>query len=115
MKFRTPYTNNLKVEKCCAKSEDFVPNATPSLSELIDKFNRGQRLTGVNYGINPNFISTSVDDGDKKDDFLPSDVIPQRINDIVEAEEFKAYAQESKRSLGKKKEVKQPVSEQVLS
>lgn len=115
MKFRTPYTNNLKVEKCCAKSEDFVPNATPSLSELIDKFNRGQRLTGVNYGINPNFMPSGIDDGDKKDDFLPSDVIPHRISDIVEAEEAKAYAEEVKRGIGKKKEKKQPVSEQAPS
>lgn len=114
MKFKTPYTNNLTVEKCCAKSEDFVPNATPSLSELVDKFNRGQRLTGVNYGINPNFISSAIDDGDQKDDLLKSDVVPIRIHDIVEAEEMKAFADYQKQELEKKRK-KQQVSEQVPS
>lgn len=80
-RFRTPYTNNLITEKCCSKSEDFVENATPSLSELVDKFNRGQRLTGVNYGINPNLVPESMANSDE-----PDDIIPVRCHDIVDVE-----------------------------
>lgn len=81
IRFRTPYTNNLVTERCCSKSEDLVENATPSLSELVDKFNRGQRLTGVNYGINPNLVPESLEHCDE-----PDDVIPVRCYDIVDVE-----------------------------
>lgn len=97
--FRTPYTKNLITERCSSKSEDFVENATPSLSELIDKFNRGQRLTGVNYGINPNLVPESMENCDE-----PDDLIPVRCRDIVEVEEFAQMHNERKRDFEKRVE-----------
>lgn len=90
--FRTPYTKNLITERCNSKSEDLVENATPSLSELVDKFNRGQRLTGVNYGINPNLVPEGMENADE-----PDDVVPIRIRDIVEVEEIAQMHNEHKK------------------
>lgn len=97
--FRTPYTKNLITERCSSKSEDLVQNATPSLSELVDKFNRGQRLTGVNYGINPNLVSISVPDSECDE---PDDMVPIRVRDIVEVEEIAQMYNERKQDLKKR-------------
>lgn len=92
LKFRTPYTKNLIKERCSSKSDDFVDNATPSLSELVEKFNRGQRLTGVNYGINPNLVPEGMENCDE-----PDDVVPIRVRDIVEVEEIARMHNERKK------------------
>lgn len=114
-RFRTPYTKNLITERCSSKSEDFVDNATPSLSELIEKFNRGQRLTGVNYGINPNLVPSSVENCDE-----PDDIIPIRVRDIVEVEEIAQMHNERKSDFKKrieklKEDHQQNAGEQVPS
>lgn len=112
-RFRTPYTKNLIKERCSSKSEDLVENATPSLSELVDKFNRGQRLTGVNYGINPNLVPSSMENCDE-----PDDLIPVRCRDIVEVEEIAQMHNERKQDFKKRVEKmkennQQNASEQV--
>lgn len=116
-RFRTPYTKNLITERCSSKSEDLVENATPSLSELVDKFNRGQRLTGVNYGINPNLVSKDIPDSECDE---PDDVIPIRVRDIVEVEEIAQMHNERKKDFKERVEKlkennQQNGSEQVSS
>lgn len=114
-RFRTPYTNNLVMERCSSESEDFVENATPSLSDLVEKFNRGQRLTGVNYGINPNLVPIDMVNCDE-----PDDVIPVRCRDIVEVEEIARMHNEHKKDFEErvkklKESNQQNVGEQVPS
>lgn len=113
IRFRTPYTKNLICERCSSNSEDFVENATPSLSELIEKFNRGQRLTGVNYGINPNLVPSSTENCDE-----PDDLIPIRCRDIVEVEEVAHMHYNHKKDFKDrvaKMNKSQEVSEQVIT
>lgn len=105
-RFRTPYTNNLIKEKCSSTSEDLVENATPSLSELVDKFNRGQRLTGVNYGINPNLVHESVQNCDE-----PDDIIPVRCHDIVDVEEVAQHTNARRAAYVKKQKEAQAAAE----
>lgn len=106
IRFRTPYTARRTKEKCCSHSEDFVENATPSLSELVDKFNRGQRLTGVNYGINPNLVSEGVKNCDE-----PDDIIPVRCHDIVDVEMVAQHTNARRAEYEKKQKEAQAAAE----
>lgn len=67
-------------EKASSFSEDFVDNDSISLNEIINRFNRGQRLTGINYDINPNLIPEKA--GSEYDD--PDSLYPIRCDDIVD-------------------------------
>lgn len=70
-------------EKACSFSEDFVDNDSISLNEIINRFNRGQRLTGINYDLNPNLIPESA--GSEYDD--PDNLYPIRCDDIVDVKQ----------------------------
>ena len=84
IKFRT-HLNPLSqpIEKANSFSEDFVDNDSLSLNEIINRFNRGQRLTGINYELNPNLISDQL--GDDADD--PDNLYPIRCDDIVDVKQ----------------------------
>lgn len=102
-------------EKACAVSEDFVDNDSISLSEIIDRFNRGQRLTGINYDLNPNLIPENA--GSEFDD--PDSLYPIRCDDIVDVKAAEADVKHRKdmiaQEVDKLKQAQQQASEQVLS
>lgn len=105
-------------EKACSVSEDFVDNDSVSLSEIIDRFNRGQRLTGINYDLNPNLIPENS--GSEFDD--PDSLYPIRCDDIVDVKNAERdikhrkdmMAQEAEK-LKQAQQQAQQASEQVLS
>lgn len=104
-------------EKACSKSEDFVANDSVPLNEIIDRFNRGQRLTGVNYDLNPNLIPAKA--GAEFDD--PDDLYPIRCDDIVDVKEAELdvkrkkdmIAQEVAKLREAQQQAQQQASEQV--
>lgn len=102
-------------EKACSVSEDFVDNDCVSLNEIIDRFNRGQRLTGVNYDLNPNLIPSSA--GSEFDD--PDSLYPIRCDDIVDVKQAELDIKHRKDMIAqeaeKLKQVQQQASEQVPS
>lgn len=102
-------------EKACSVSEDFVDNDCVSLNEIIDRFNRGQRLTGVNYDLNPNLIPTSA--GSEFDD--PDSLYPIRCDDIVDVKQAELDIKHRKdmiaQEVEKLKQAQEQASEQVLS
>lgn len=80
-KFRTPYSNqSFTKEKNNGVAPDFVDKDYVPLSEVIDRFNRGQRLTGINYGLNENLIPETA--GSEFDD--PDSLYPIKCDDIVD-------------------------------
>lgn len=102
-------------EKACATSEDFVDNDSISLNEIIDRFNRGQRLQGVNYDLNPNLIPKNA--GAEYDD--PDSLYPIRCDDIVDVKnaeaEVKARRAAYVKSVEELKRAQQQASEQELT
>lgn len=110
---------NQPKEKACSFSEDFVDNDCVSLSEIIDRFNRGQRLTGINYELNPNLIPENA--GSEYDD--PDSLYPIRCDDIVDVKQAERdvkhrkdmIAQEAEKMRQAQQQAQQTVSEQVLS
>lgn len=117
--FRTHFSPGYQPkEKACSKSEDFVENDSVSLNEIIYRFNRGQRLQGINYDLNPNFISSSV--GSEGDD--PDNLYPIRCDDIVDVKQAELDIKRKKdmiaqevEKLKQAQEEAQKASEQVLS
>ena len=102
-------------EKACSVSEDFVDNDSVSLNEIIDRFNRGQRLSGINYDLNPNLIPSTA--GSEYDD--PDSLYPIRCDDIVDVKNAEAEVKNRRNvyeaELKKFKEQQQQASEQVPS
>lgn len=105
-------------EKACSKSEDFVENDSVSLNEIIDRFNRGQRLQGINYDLNPNLIPSSA--GSEYDD--PDNLYPIRCDDIVDVKQAeldiknrKDFIAQEAEKLKQAQQQAQQASEQVLS
>lgn len=119
--FRTPYSNqSFTKERNNGVAPDFVDKDYIPLSEVIDRFNRGQRLTGINYELNDNFLPETA--GKEFDD--PDLLYPIRCDDIVDVKTAEVDVKARKQSLEakfnqaiieKQKEKENKVSEQVPS
>lgn len=100
--------NSIFCEKTSSKPvEGFVPGQAVKLSELFDRFTKGQRL---NIHINP------------MNEFFPEDQVekhtepfeaapPEDIQDIVDVEEYHKSVQEHKREFHERQKSKRQKSE----
>lgn len=94
--FRTPYKNqSFTQERNNGVAPDFVDKDYVPLNEVIDRFNRGQRLTGINYGLNDNFLPDKA--GAEFDD--PDSLYPIRCDDIVDVRQAEVDVKARKQAL----------------
>lgn len=94
--FRTPYSNqSFTKERNNGIAPDFVDKDYVPLSEVIDRFNRGQRLTGINYDLNDNFLPDKA--GKEFDD--PDSLYPIRCDDIVDVKNAEVDVKARKQAL----------------
>lgn len=79
---KDPYTYDpvCAFEKASSECPEFVPGQSFKISELLERFTRGQRLPGINMEQpNPNFVGDGVADEDLDD-------APPIALDIVDVE-----------------------------
>lgn len=94
--FRTPYSNqSFTKERNNGVAPDFIDKDYVPLSEIIDRFNRGQRLSGVNYEVNDNFLPGNA--GKEFDD--PDSLYPIRCDDIVDVKNAEVDVKARKQAL----------------